>query len=50
VNPHYADLKESKIATLNTKHGIKVSQFHKNLKSATGDKLNELQVGILMNS
>ncbi|XP_011500654.1 PREDICTED: interferon-inducible double-stranded RNA-dependent protein kinase activator A homolog [Ceratosolen solmsi marchali] len=43
VSPHYANLKDSKIATLTTTHGIKVSQFHKNLKSATGDKLFELQ-------
>ncbi|XP_066581474.1 protein Loquacious-like isoform X2 [Prorops nasuta] len=43
VNARYADLKGSKISTLNTVHSHKVSQFHKNLKSSTGIKLYELQ-------
>ncbi|XP_058794643.1 RISC-loading complex subunit tarbp2-like isoform X3 [Phymastichus coffea] len=43
VSAHFADLKDSKIATLTTPHSHKVSQFHKNLKSSTGVKLFELQ-------
>ncbi|XP_076291130.1 protein Loquacious-like isoform X2 [Lasioglossum baleicum] len=43
VNARYADLKVSKISTLTTIHSLKVSQFHKSLKSSTGVKLFELQ-------
>ncbi|XP_076671282.1 protein Loquacious-like isoform X1 [Andrena cerasifolii] len=43
VNARYADLKGSKISTLTTIHSLKVSQFHKSLKSSTGVKLFELQ-------
>ncbi|XP_076167405.1 protein Loquacious-like isoform X2 [Ptiloglossa arizonensis] len=43
VSAHYADLKGSKISTLTTIHSLKVSQFHKSLKSSTGVKLLELQ-------
>ncbi|KAK7792293.1 hypothetical protein R5R35_004868 [Gryllus longicercus] len=39
----YADLKDSKISTLTTSHSHKVSQFHKNLKLSSGEKLSELQ-------
>lgn len=46
VNARYADLKGSKISTLNTAHSQKVSQFHKNLKSSTGVTLFKLQVCI----
>ncbi|XP_065332889.1 RISC-loading complex subunit tarbp2-like isoform X3 [Cloeon dipterum] len=41
---HYAELKDSKIATLTPPHSQKVSMFHKSLKSSSGAKLNELQV------
>ncbi|KAK0077384.1 hypothetical protein PV325_004004 [Microctonus aethiopoides] len=47
----YLNLKDSKISTLTTPHSLKVSQFHKNLRSSTGLKLSELQVcerGILV--
>ncbi|XP_016839605.1 interferon-inducible double-stranded RNA-dependent protein kinase activator A isoform X1 [Nasonia vitripennis] len=50
VNAHYADLKDSKIATLTTPHSHKVSQFHKNLKSSTGVKLFELQTHLFQNT
>ncbi|XP_053982047.1 RISC-loading complex subunit tarbp2-like isoform X1 [Hylaeus anthracinus] len=43
VSARYADLKGSKISTLTTIHSLKVSQFHKSLKSSTGIKLFELQ-------
>ncbi|KAG7207200.1 hypothetical protein KM043_008883 [Ampulex compressa] len=43
VSTHYADLKGSKITTLTTIHSLKVSQFHKSLKSSAGVKLFELQ-------
>ncbi|CAK9814495.1 Interferon-inducible double-stranded RNA-dependent protein kinase activator A [Anthophora plagiata] len=43
VSAHYADLKGSKISTLTSIHSLKVSQFHKSLKSSTGVKLFELQ-------
>ncbi|XP_012169165.1 interferon-inducible double-stranded RNA-dependent protein kinase activator A homolog isoform X3 [Bombus affinis] len=43
VSARYADLKGSKISTLTTIHSLKVSQFHKSLKSSTGVKLFELQ-------
>ncbi|XP_076393678.1 protein Loquacious-like isoform X2 [Megachile rotundata] len=43
VNARYAELKGSKISTLTTIHSLKVSQFHKSLKSSTGVKLFELQ-------
>ncbi|KAK0174999.1 hypothetical protein PV327_008784 [Microctonus hyperodae] len=39
----YLNLKDSKISTLTTPHSLKVSQFHKNLRSSTGLKLSELQ-------
>lgn len=44
MSARYADLKDSKISTLTTPHSLKVSQFHKNLKSSTGVKLCQLQV------
>ncbi|XP_059488357.1 RISC-loading complex subunit tarbp2-like isoform X2 [Neocloeon triangulifer] len=40
---HFAELKDSKIATLTPPHSQKVSMFHKSLKSASGPKLTELQ-------
>lgn len=40
----FGDLKDARISTLNPQHSQKVSQFHKNLKSSYGPKLNELQV------
>ncbi|XP_017886263.1 RISC-loading complex subunit tarbp2-like isoform X2 [Ceratina calcarata] len=43
MSAHYADLKGSKISTLTTIHSLKVSQFHKTLKSSSGVKLFELQ-------
>ncbi|XP_076244295.1 protein Loquacious-like isoform X1 [Calliopsis andreniformis] len=43
VSARYADLKGSKISTLTSIHSLKVSQFHKSLKSSTGVKLFELQ-------
>ncbi|XP_012262946.2 RISC-loading complex subunit tarbp2-like isoform X1 [Athalia rosae] len=43
MSARYADLKDSKISTLTTPHSLKVSQFHKNLKSSTGVKLCQLQ-------
>ncbi|KOC60179.1 Interferon-inducible double stranded RNA-dependent protein kinase activator A [Habropoda laboriosa] len=43
VSAHYADLKGSKISTVTSIHSLKVSQFHKSLKSSTGVKLFELQ-------
>lgn len=44
VGHEFGELKEAKIPTLTTSHSHKVSQFHKNLKSSFGEKLNELQV------
>uniref|UniRef100_A0A1B6CST5 DRBM domain-containing protein n=1 Tax=Clastoptera arizonana TaxID=38151 RepID=A0A1B6CST5_9HEMI len=46
----FGELKDSKIATLNSSHSNKVSQFHKNLKSAIGQKLNELQTVVFKNN
>lgn len=46
----FGELKDSKIATLTQQHSHKVSQFHKNLKSATGPKLKELQTVTLKNA
>ena len=43
----FGELKDSKISTLTQQHSHKVSQFHKNLKSASGPKLKELQVRII---
>ncbi|XP_025832118.1 RISC-loading complex subunit tarbp2 isoform X2 [Agrilus planipennis] len=43
VQNRYTALKDSKIQTLTSTHSCKVSQFHKNLKQSTGEKLNELQ-------
>ncbi|XP_015513459.2 protein Loquacious-like isoform X1 [Neodiprion pinetum] len=43
MSARYADLKDSKISTLTPPHSLKVSQFHKNLKSSTGVKLCQLQ-------
>lgn len=39
----WEDLRTSKISTLTPQQTIKISQFHKNLKSSEGPKLNELQ-------
>ncbi|XP_075237123.1 protein Loquacious-like isoform X2 [Lycorma delicatula] len=49
INIDYGDLKDTRISTLNPQHSQKVSQFHKNLKSSYGPKLNELQTVILKN-
>ncbi|XP_043264438.1 protein Loquacious-like isoform X2 [Colletes latitarsis] len=43
LSARYADLKGSTISTLTTIHSLKVSQFHKSMKSSTGVKLFELQ-------
>ncbi|KAF7992819.1 hypothetical protein HCN44_005163 [Aphidius gifuensis] len=43
ASSRYAELKDVKIPTLTTPHRQKVSQFHKNLKTATGIQLSELQ-------
>ncbi|XP_022189835.2 RISC-loading complex subunit tarbp2 isoform X1 [Nilaparvata lugens] len=47
ISNKFTDLKDTKISTLNTQTSLKVSQFHKNLKSAFGVKLNELQSAVL---
>ncbi|KAG8247815.1 RISC-loading complex subunit tarbp2 [Homalodisca vitripennis] len=49
INHEFGELKEAKIPTLTTPHSHKVSQFHKNLKSSFGEKLNELQTVVLKN-
>jgi len=44
------ELKSAKVPTLTTQHTVKISQFHKQLKSSEGPKLLELQVATLMES
>nr|AFA41504.1 tar RNA binding protein-like protein [Laodelphax striatellus] len=47
VSNKFSDLKDAKISTLNPQTSLKVSQFHKNLKSSFGIKLNDLQSAVL---
>uniref|UniRef100_A0A8D8IJA8 RISC-loading complex subunit tarbp2 n=1 Tax=Culex pipiens TaxID=7175 RepID=A0A8D8IJA8_CULPI len=44
ISGRYAGLKDVRIPSLTTGHGQKVSQFHKALKSRSGESLRRLQV------
>ncbi|XP_055850181.1 RISC-loading complex subunit tarbp2 isoform X3 [Episyrphus balteatus] len=41
---YYGDLKDMQVPTITIQHSHKVSQFHKSLKNAAGEKLTKLQV------
>ncbi|KAL1137856.1 hypothetical protein AAG570_009552 [Ranatra chinensis] len=43
IAAEFGQLKSDKMTTLPSSHSLKVSQFHKNLKSSYGPKLTELQ-------
>lgn len=40
---YYGDLKDMQVPTITSQHSHKVSQFHKSLKNAAGEKLTKLQ-------
>ncbi|XP_073970152.1 protein Loquacious-like isoform X2 [Rhodnius prolixus] len=44
----WGELRSAKISALSPQQNVKISQFHKNLKSSTGPKLNELQTKSLI--